>query len=824
MITIELSNTEAILKGLDDKKILKEIDFLLSYQVQGFQFMSVRNNWDGRYRLFKRSGKFPIGMLPTVEEVLSKNQLEYQVIDRRGVVAGQELPLRDGTFYVPRYYQVNACEAAIKAGSGIIQAATGCHAKGTKVIMYDGSFKKVEDVKVGDLLMGPDSKPRTVLSLARGQDDMVKIKPTKGRSFIINKEHILSLQRTKKFSKDKSFGKIIDIKFSDWENQSKTYKHIHKLFRVPISFEEKDLKIDPYFVGLMLGDGSLKRTPAITSTDEEIIKIAQYQAQKYNLNFTKRKITYYLSSKEKTKGSNELINILKEEGLWNLSSGDKYIPLKYKTGSRKQRFEILAGLLDSNGSLTNNGFDYISKSKQLSNDLAYICRSLGLAAYVKKVKKTCTNNNISNFYYRVSISGDCHLIPNKIKRKIAGERRQIKSVLRTGFSYEYLGKGDYYGFQIDGDHRYLLEDFTVTHNSGKTLMISMIMAKYNCKTVVYVIGTDLLYQMKDTIEEAYGIECGIVGDGHCDIKQVTVATVWSAAAAFNKKAKYNDSDLHMDSARKNKLLNKAAVRDMVQEAELFFVDECQYAAAQTIQFLHKASKSARHRFLLSGTPWRDTGDDVLIEAVGGPKFFQITASELIREGYLVPPMIHFVEVPNKRGIGKTYQEIYNNYIVENEERNQKIVDAAKKLVAAGRRVLILIVRKNHGKILEEMLETDLTVASLDGSNKTEDRLEAIRSMRTGEVDVLIASKIFDQGVDIPELDALILAGSGKSTGRALQRIGRVIRTGPKDKKDAIVVDFYDNCKYLRDHSRSRHKIYSTEPEFRIKLPKGRRKL
>src|SRR5690606_31379774 len=123
-----------------------------------------------------------------------------------------------------------------------------------------------------------------------------------------------------------------------------------------------------------------------------------------------------------------------------------------------------------------------------------------------------------------------------------------------------------YGFHLDGDHRYLLDDFTVTHNSGKTLIISMILAKYNCKTVVYVIGTDLLYQMKDTIEEAYGIKCGIVGDGHCDIQQVTVATVWSAAAAFNKKAEYNDSDFHIDSEKKNKLLNKAAVRQMVEEA------------------------------------------------------------------------------------------------------------------------------------------------------------------------------------------------------------------------------------------------------------------
>ena len=91
-------------------------------------------------------------------------------------------------------------------------------------------------------------------------------------------------------------------------------------------------------------------------------------------------------------------------------------------------------------------------------------------------------------------------------------------------------------------------------------------------------------------------------------------------------------------------------------------------------------------------------------------------------------------------------------------------------------------------------------------------------MKSGEIDVLIASKIFDQGVDIPQLDALILAGSGKSSGRALQRIGRVIRKN-EGKVRAIVVDFYDNAKYLRDHSEVRKKVYETEPSFVIKFPK-----
>jgi superfamily II DNA or RNA helicase len=355
--------------------------------------------------------------------------------------------------------------------------------------------------------------------------------------------------------------------------------------------------------------------------------------------------------------------------------------------------------------------------------------------------------------------------------------------------------------------------------AGKTFVIAMMAARFNVKTVIYVIGIELLYQMKDTIEKAFpGIDVGIVGDGHCEIQDITVATIWSAASAFNQKVQLVDNDHTNDSARKNKKLNKEIVRKMVREAEMIIVDECQYAASNTVQFLHKESVNARHRFLFSGTPWRDSGDDILIEAVGGPKFYDINATRLIKEGWLVQPKIYFLDVPPKRGIGKTYQEVYQNYIVENEDRNNLIVKATKKLIEGKRKALILVTKVDHGKHLLSLLKNELRVSSLDGRNRTADRLQAISDMRKGNLDVLIASKIFDQGIDIPELDSLILAGSGKSSARALQRIGRVIRKG-NNKKDAIVVDFYDQCKYLRDHSQARRKVYATEPGFKIIMPK-----
>jgi len=753
MITIELGYTLGRITGTMPKNVREELRDEMSYEINGFQFMSIGNSWDGRYKLLKRDGEFPIGLYKIAENTFRKYGVKYTIVDNREDPAGKPLPMREGTYFIPRDYQVAAKDAAIKAGGGIIQAATGCHALGQKVIMFDGSLRAVEDVLVGDTLMGPDSTSRTVLELCRGRDQMIKVIPTKGNSFIINKGHILSLQKT-------GSDEIIDIKFSEYEDRNKTFKARHKLFRAGVSFDEKDLIIEPYLAGLVFGD-------------------------RYMLDICTEDVVEYFYSAQK-------------------------IPEDYKTSSHSQRMKFLAGMIDSKGTPNYNGYVLDFKNKMLAEDVAFIARSLGFAAYINESR-----------YYRLSISGDCYLIPSNLHS--VPNRVQNKSVLKVGFTYEELGEDDYYGFRLDGDHRYLLDDFTVTHNSGKTLLISMILGHYNCKTVIYVIGTDLLYQMKNTIEEAYGIEVGVVGDGHCDIKQVTVATVWSAAAAFNQKVKYIDSNSKVDNARKNKKLDKARVRKMVNDAELIVIDECQFSASATISFLSRQSKAARYRFSLSGTPWRDTGDDILIEAVGGPKFFKIDATSLIEKGWLVRPTIHFVPVSKKFYPDTKYPQVYNQYIVDNPERNKKIIDAAKKLIEKKRKILILVLKRNHGKNLLKMLEEEgIRASSLDGNNKTKDRLKAIADMKEGNIDVLVASKIFDQGVDIPELDALILAGSGKSTGRALQRIGRVIRTGPEDKTSAVVVDFYDDCKYLKKHSKSRYNIYKTEPGFRIRLPKGKK--
>lgn len=379
------------------------------------------------------------------------------------------------------------------------------------------------------------------------------------------------------------------------------------------------------------------------------------------------------------------------------------------------------------------------------------------------------------------------------------------------------------------DYQHDIVNAAITHKNGlikaatgagKSACIAKIVGDLNIKTVIYVVSLDLLYDMHKNIEKALGIECGIVGDGNCTIKKVTVATPWTVIHAYDKK--YNPFDDEEDKAKETlDQLSKIKIQKMVEAAQMFIIDECQFMAAESIQLITKASKNARYRLGFSGTPWRDGGDDILLEAATGKQLIDVNATTLIERGVLVPPKIFFFEVPELKGFERIerhpYPKVYDNYIVENVVRNEMIIESASKLHQKGRKTLILVKRKKHGMKILEMMPKHIKTYYLNGDASSDERQAVKDLFNMGGLDVIIASSIFDQGIDLPKLDALILAGSGKSSTRALQRIGRVIR-GADGKRDAIVVDFVDWAPYLYEHSRKRWNIYRTESAFQIKLP------
>jgi ATP-dependent exoDNAse (exonuclease V) alpha subunit len=362
----------------------------------------------------------------------------------------------------------------------IITGAPGtgkCLGQDTPVMMFNGSIKKVQDIIKDDLLMGDDSTPRKVLSVCTGKDNLFKIIPIKGDSFIINSCHVLSL----KSNSDRGLKKndILDIPLNDYEKLPNHKKHHLKLYRVPIDFPEQKILINPYLIGYWLGNGSQDGTridcpfPEVINFISEIINPFNLIIKKYHPgkidNRRGKDVGYNIRTKGSCHpGSNVFLNILKELNLIN----NKHIPDSYLFNNKQNRFLLLAGILDADGSKDiSNIFDLTLENKSLLEQVIFLARSLGFSSYIHPARKKWTSPKYDNkysgekTYYRTSICGDLNLIPNIVKKKKNSERKQKKNVLLTGMKIESIGKGDYYGFTLDGNGRFLLGDFTVTHNT-----------------------------------------------------------------------------------------------------------------------------------------------------------------------------------------------------------------------------------------------------------------------------------------------------------------------------------------------------------------------
>lgn len=300
-------------------------------------------------------------------------------------------------------------------------AGTGkCLAAGTKVLLFNGETSNVEDVKVGDLLMGPDSKPRKVLSICTGTDNMFEIKPDKGRSFVCNSPHVLTLKGIKPYItennkvimtikgiiKEVSFSTpseckqfidnleedIFDIQLDEFLNRPSDQQKYSYLFRVPVEFSYPsfNLPVDPYTMGLWLS------------------------SQKNNKNM--------------------------------------YVPDLYKYNLRSVRLSFLAGFIDSESDVFDNRIEVSISNCKMSDDLEYISFSLGFMVISNK-------NNL------VIYGKGVNEIPSLTVQKHYNPDLDDDRANHHSFTVHPKGRDKYYGFQIDGDGRFLLSDFLVTHNT-----------------------------------------------------------------------------------------------------------------------------------------------------------------------------------------------------------------------------------------------------------------------------------------------------------------------------------------------------------------------
>lgn len=339
-----------------------------------------------------------------------------------------------------------------------------CFGKNTPILMYDGTIKLVQDVKIGDLVMGDDSTPRTVISLGRGNEELFKVTPYFGEPYIVNKSHILMLKNTDKTGTRKipfKNGDVHEMSVENYLNLSKETKSFLCGYKKGVDFPSKSVKIDPYILGIWLGD----HLDSIGITHKDKVITDEF------INYI-RSIGFKINDLGDIKYGNKIVIHNEKSSLfaafksYNLIN-NKHIPFDYKTNDFDVRMQLLSGIIDSIGEKIDSGYEIISKNKILSDDIVFIARSLGFYSYIRKYKKRGYND-----CWAISISGQCNEIPLKLEYKLFHKIKLDNDPLVYKISIKSIGLGEYYGFTVDKNNLFLLGDFTVVHNSSCSEIIA----------------------------------------------------------------------------------------------------------------------------------------------------------------------------------------------------------------------------------------------------------------------------------------------------------------------------------------------------------------
>lgn len=710
------------------------------------------------------------GFLHRIIRTLVKKGFTFNVQDLRVAKSyNGDFPRPDfSLMYGFRFSQEELLKEFLSADmSGLIGAPTRygkCHIAGTKVLMYDYSIKVVEDVQVGDLLMGPDGLPRKVVALGRGREQAYNVIPNKGEPFGCNESHILSLKVTggAKFGGYKK-GDVVNITIKEYLGRSKTFKHVTKLWYAPLEFSEKDLPYDPWMVGVWIGDGCINGRARITKPDKNVQSGIIAWAERCGLLWS-----YKTSNTENDTISVRTIegvrtskNPLTEIARMCVVDDEKRIPLPYLTASRSQRLELLAGIIDTDG-YSNNGMAYelVTKYEGLSEDVIQLCRGLGFRVTRKKTQKGIKSTGFVGTYYRIQIAGPIQDIPCRGHKNIDCTVGRVNPTV-TGFKLEDIGEQDYYGFEIEGpDRLYLNWDHCVTHNT--TLMINTLRAFPDLVTVVTAPGVDLVRQLYDDIKEK--------------IRNREVKLICSGS-----RTKYpSDTGITVCSADSLEKCDFGST-------ELLLADEPHALVTEgRIRMIDKFPKARRLGFGATLTG-RFDGKDALIEGLFGPVIVERTYKEAVDEGAICPLHIIFLKVEVQPQPYRDRDAAYDDLLFKSSTMANLTKDICEYVIPQEWQTLIFIKHEPQAELFLDAIGDSHTIAMAKRMNKSQ-REEIAEMMRKNVIKRCLCTKIYVQGVTFSDVRVLINAEAGGNNTSAIQKPGRLAEIRP-NKKCGIVIDF-----------------------------------
>lgn len=574
----------------------------------------------------------------------------------------------------------------VRGGTLALSTGSGkCLGKDTPVIMYDGSIKMVQDISIGEKIMGDDSTPRTVLSVSNGVEEMFEIRNEDGDFYRVNKSHILSVVLG---------AVVIDLSL---ENYLQDPKSEYRGYRVPLDFDYSEVKDDPYIIGSSLSES---------------------------------------------------------------------IPMEYKCNIRYIRLKTLAGIIDCYCKITllndsHHGFYFPFElfPRSTTDDVKFLVRSLGF----------CYRNG---FIY----GGNLEQIPCKFKI-IKNSHSNTDSHLRYAITVIPCGISRYYGFEIDGNRRFVLGDFSVTHN---TVIALKVISELKVKTLIVIHKEILMDQWKERIKQFIpSARVGIIQQSNTDTvdKDIILGMIQSISMKDYDPSVFDGIDL-------------------------LIIDECHVINSRSFsQTLFKVR--SLYKLGLSATPNRADGLDKVITYHIGPIIFTLNTT-------ILDPIIHLYKSPeidicvetNYMGninLPKLITDLSNS-----EERNDFIVKQLVTYSLQNRKIIVFSDRVNHCKKLKHLFDSSSVGERTKTSGLFIGKMDSHSREESMNSDIIFCSySMAKEGFDLKELDTLMFATPRSDV---VQAVGRILRQ--KNNNIPIVIDIIDSPGVLMGQFMKRKKYYN----------------
>lgn len=804
---------------------------LLTFKQFDFDTKSYRNYYYWQ-EIFKWEDykviRFPTGLVKRLQKILpvdteKKIDLERKRYTSQDVLKTAELIKEINPKFDIREYQMKACLIALNGFNSLIQSAVGSGKEQPvdTIIPTPDGFKRFGDLKVGDKVFGKDGKEQSIVGVfPQGVKDIYEVSFQNGAKVECGLEHLWTIRKNRGKEKTITLNEIYKDYYKIDSRGYRSYNYSVD-YCDPVQYSTKNYFISPYLLGILIGDGTLTTRRigfSCPDIEKEIIDNITLNPgyhlhcdYKSHYNYNTKKCPQYYISLDNLHSRNEYKKEIIRLKL-NKKSNLKFIPTEYFLGSEQQRKELLAGLLDSDGSCKKRAkhcsITYGTTSEQLAKDVQQLVFSLGGAARIRSFTRENRNTE-----YVVSI--EVLFNPFKLSRKASNFVPY--RVRNTITDIKLVRKEEAVCIKVTNDDElYLTTDYIPTHNTSVISMVCKVLE--NDKILITNGNNNILQQIYERL-----LSFGISDIG------------WNPSA----EPDYNKRIVLINCATSHSRLNSKDEKyiEFLKTVDTWIIDECHHFQSFTgfePIFYTKADKLKR-LIGFTATPFRkydapyENEQDFTTIALFGEPAFEYEMKDTIEDKNIAQPYSYFINYKNyvpklPTGFEKDYFMQYRMGITYNKARNAAGLAMLKYLSEHGINTLACVNKiKNGQKLMETLAKQGIKCKFICGNQsgglgnsifeyipnkrgtlkliETTGVPEDIEKSFDEGYHIIFSTNVMQEGVDIQRFQAAVLFTGAKNFIGTTQMIGRATRQKKNGKNIAFVIDFKDigGIPILADH-------------------------